>query len=88
MAPRIPDPALPLRPGPGNLSEQAQYPSPLCFNGALDKFDSEDTTPAIGREFINVNIVDDLLNAPNSDELIQDLAITSTMSLLSVLNFL
>lgn len=87
MAPRVPDPALPLRPGPGSLAEQVQYPSPLRFNGALDRFDSEDTTPAIGREFINVNIVDDLLNAPNSDELIQDLAITSTMSPPSMLNF-
>ncbi|KAJ5370683.1 uncharacterized protein N7496_006775 [Penicillium cataractarum] len=87
MAPRVPDPALPLRPGPGSVAEQVQYPSPLRFNGALDKFDSEDTTPAIGREFSNVNIVDDLLNAPNSDELIQDLAITSTMPPPSVLNF-
>ncbi|CEJ58737.1 Putative Taurine dioxygenase family protein [Penicillium brasilianum] len=76
MAPRVPDPALPLRPGAGSLAEQVQYPPPLRFNGALDRFDSEDTTPAIGREFFNVNIVDDLLNAPNSDELIQDLAIT------------
>lgn len=73
MAPRVPDPALPLRPGAGSLAEQVQYPPPLRFNGALDRFDSEDTTPAIGREFFNVNIVDDLLNAPNSDELIQDL---------------
>jgi hypothetical protein len=52
------------------------------LNGALDNFNSEDTTPAIGREFTNVNIVDDLLNAPNSDELIQDLAITSRSFLL------
>jgi hypothetical protein len=77
MAPLVHDPALPLRPGDGSSSEQVQYPAPLRLNGALDKFNSEDTTPAIGREFINVNIVDDLLNAANSDDLIQDLAITS-----------
>lgn len=80
MAPRINDPALPLRAGPGSLTEQVQYPVPLRSNGALEKFDSEDTTPTIGREFFNVNIVDELLNAPNSDELIQDLAITSMIS--------
>jgi hypothetical protein len=81
MAPRVPDPVLPLRPGDGSLSEQVQYPVPLRLSGALDRFNSEDTTPAIGREFINVNIVDDLLNATNSDELIQDLAITSKILL-------
>ena len=80
MAPHIHDAALPLRAGPGSVTKEVQYPVPLRSNGALEKFDSEDTTPAIGREFLNVNIVDDLLNAPNSDELIQDLAITSTVS--------
>ncbi|KAI1452660.1 taurine catabolism dioxygenase [Annulohypoxylon moriforme] len=50
--------------------------SPLTPRGALDKFTYEDTTPSIGREFLNVNIVNDLINASNSDELIRDLAIT------------
>lgn len=52
-------------------------PQPLKLSGALDKFTTEDTTPVIGREFVNVNIVDDLLKAPNSDELLRDVAITS-----------
>lgn len=56
------------------------YPEPLKLSGALDGFTYEDTTPVIGREFFNVNIVDDLLNAPNADELLRDVAITSNSS--------
>ena len=57
---------------------------PLLLSGVLDKFQHEDTTPNLGREFTNVNIVDDLLSAENADELLRDLAITSksTYSLL------
>ncbi|ROV93176.1 hypothetical protein VMCG_08750 [Cytospora schulzeri] len=51
------------------------YPEPLKLSGALDKFEYEDTTPVIGREFLNVNIVEDLMNSNNSDELLRDLAI-------------
>ena len=76
MAP-IPGESLPVRPA-GN--ETTQYPAPLKLSGALDKFEHEETTPVIGREFPTVNIVDDLLNAPNSDDLVRDLAITSTYS--------
>ncbi|KAJ8112602.1 hypothetical protein OPT61_g5063 [Boeremia exigua] len=55
----------------------ATYPSPLQKSGALDeKFQFEEATPVIGREYPTVNIVDDLLNASNADELIRDLAIT------------
>lgn len=49
---------------------------PLKLSGALDKFEQFDVTPVIGREFVNVNLVE-LLRAPNSDELIRDLAVTS-----------
>ncbi|KAH7146754.1 hypothetical protein B0J13DRAFT_584256 [Dactylonectria estremocensis] len=45
------------------------------LHGALDKFESFDVTPVIGREFVNVDLAY-LLRAPNSDELIRDLAIT------------
>ncbi len=55
----------------------SQHQKPLELSGALDKFSYEDTTPEIGREFINVNIVDDLVNAQNADEVLRDLAITS-----------
>jgi alpha-ketoglutarate-dependent taurine dioxygenase len=56
------------------------YPEPLELSGALDHFNHEDTTPIIGREFIDVNIVDDILNAENADERLRDLAITSKQS--------
>ena len=42
------------------------YPRPpLRQSGLLNsKFESEDATPIIGREFPKLNIVDNLLNAP------------------------
>ncbi|KAI0469881.1 taurine dioxygenase family protein [Xylariaceae sp. FL0804] len=52
------------------------YPEPLKPSGALERFSFEETTPAIGREFPTINIVDDLLHAENSDELLRDLAIS------------
>lgn len=55
----------------------AQHREPLDLSGVLDKFSYEDTTPEIGREFLNVNIVDDFMKAENADELLRDLAITS-----------
>lgn len=54
------------------------YPSPQRKTGVLDnKFGFEESTPVIGREYSTLNIVDDILNAPNADDLIRDLAITS-----------
>lgn len=58
-------------------ADQPSFPTPLKQSGALEQFSYEETTPVIGREFLDVNIVDDLLNASNADELIRDLAITS-----------
>jgi hypothetical protein len=50
----------------------------LKKSGALDsKFPYLENTPAIGREYGSTNIVDDLLNAPDADDLLRDLAITS-----------
>ncbi|KAI1770513.1 taurine catabolism dioxygenase [Hypoxylon cercidicola] len=61
---------------PSHQKNGGSYPSPWNLTGALEKFAYEDTTPAIGREFPDVNIVDDLLNASDADEAIRDLAIT------------
>jgi hypothetical protein len=49
---------------------------PLKLSGALDSYESFDVTPVIGREFPTANLAE-WLNAPNSDELLRDLAITS-----------
>jgi len=57
---------------------KSQYPTPLRTTGALDSaFKFDEVTPAVGREYPTANIVDDLLNASNSDDLLRDLAITS-----------
>jgi hypothetical protein len=56
---------------------QAQYPrEPLQLKGVLEQYESFDVTPVIGREFKDVNLKE-WLRAPNSDDLIRDLAITS-----------
>jgi len=52
---------------------------PLELSGALNSYESFDVTPVIGREFPSANLVE-WLDAPNSDELIRDLAITSESS--------
>lgn len=49
---------------------------PLQQSGSLDSYEQFDVTPIIGREFPKANLVE-WLEAPNSDELIRDLAITS-----------
>lgn len=48
----------------------------LKLSGALEQFESFEVTPALGREYVNVDL-SELLRAPNSDELLRDLAITS-----------
>lgn len=58
-------------------SEAKKFPEPLLLTGALEKLKHEELTPVIGREYPDVNLVDDLINATNSDELLRDLAITS-----------
>jgi len=50
---------------------------PLGYRGKLDEFNSFDVTPVIGKEFPDAKLVD-WLRAPNSDELLRDLAVTST----------
>jgi len=53
--------------------------APLKYSGSLDQFKSFDVTSAIGREYPEVQLAD-LINAPNADTLLRDLAITSTLS--------
>ncbi len=49
---------------------------PLQLKGVLNEFKSFDVTPVIGREFPEAKLAE-WLRAPNSNELIKDLAITS-----------
>jgi len=48
---------------------------PLQPTGALVKYNFFEVTPAIGGQYTNLSIRE-LLQAPNSDELIRDFAIT------------
>ncbi|KAF2404726.1 taurine catabolism dioxygenase [Trichodelitschia bisporula] len=61
-------------------AEQTQTPAtqhrePLQLKGLLNQYKSHDLTPVIGREYPTINLKQ-LLRAPNSDDLIRDLAIT------------
>lgn len=60
--------------------QQPAHKEPLKLSGALDQFDSFDVTPVIGKEFPHASLKE-WLEAPNSDDLIRDLAITSKLSL-------
>jgi hypothetical protein len=53
--------------------------APLSSGGSLDQFEQFEVTTVIGTEFARGVQVVDLLNAPNSDELIRDLAILGTL---------
>jgi len=58
-----------------NIEHTKVSRKPLQLSGALDSHESFDVTPVIGREFPHANLVE-WLEAPNSDELLRDLAIT------------
>ena len=62
--------------GQPETSEEFTPKAPLKLKGALDQFKSFDVTPIIGREFEDADLAE-WLRAPNSDELLRDLAITS-----------
>lgn len=78
MAPGILTDDLPVR--SNEVNGKTSYPVPIKPSGALDQFTYEDTTPVIGREFLDANIVNDILNAPNAEERLRDLAYTSELT--------
>ncbi|KAJ6788967.1 hypothetical protein PWT90_04204 [Aphanocladium album] len=54
---------------------KGQVVAPQHVTGALDSLEAVDLSPTLGREYPKANLVE-LLRAPNSDELIRDLAVT------------
>lgn len=77
MAPSadIPIDSHPLKDPNATKSRNAE---PLKKNGVLDaRFGFDDITPTIGREYLTAKIVEDILNSPDADGLLRDLAITS-----------
>lgn len=61
---------------PLESTHHASPSPPLQLKGVLNEFKSFDVTPIIGREFPEAKLAE-WLRAPNSDELIKDLAVTS-----------
>ncbi|GAA5911656.1 hypothetical protein JCM8208_002200 [Rhodotorula glutinis] len=59
----------------GSLSLSGSANAPLEPSGILDQYKPVDLTPVIGRQFDNVQLKG-LLEAPNSDQLLKELAIT------------
>jgi hypothetical protein len=49
---------------------------PLIYSGSLDKYEHFDVTPTIGREYPTLSLKE-LLDSPDSNTLIKDLAIVS-----------
>ncbi|KAJ0163598.1 hypothetical protein CTA2_2737, partial [Colletotrichum tanaceti] len=75
-------PAEKSQPASGLSAQEEELPEvrtdhkePLKKSGVLDQFEHFDVTPIIGREYPTVDLKE-LLRAPNSDDLIRDLAIT------------
>lgn len=63
-----------------NILPHAQHKEPLQLKGLLEEYESFDVTPTIGREYPTINLKQ-ILQAPNSDDLIRELAITSMLIL-------
>jgi hypothetical protein len=66
-----------------SLAVRTSTKKPLKASGALEKLNHFDITPVIGTEFPEANLVE-LLESPNSDELLRDLAIKSKLLQTSV----
>ena len=64
---------------PGKQQAWTRCVEPLVDSGSLQSYAHQDLTPAIGRRFDGLQIVD-LLRAPDGDRLIRDLAVTGTPS--------
>ena len=68
---------LRLRGGEEAIPGKNLLSGPLKYTGSLDGFPHFEVTPSIGREFGKELQLTELLNAPNSDDLIRDLGVLS-----------
>jgi hypothetical protein len=66
-----PQTAIPIHPGKAAAAKPW-----VKSTGILNQYEHIDLTPVIGREYPHVNLVS-LLQAPNSEELLRELALTS-----------
>ena len=78
MAPSATVPVDSHPPPKNGNATKSRNTEPLKKSGVLDAaFEFDDISPIIGREYLTAQIVEDILNAPNADDLLRDLAITS-----------
>jgi len=61
---------------PVPVTKSVQAREPLKYSGSLDSYKAIDLTPVIGTEYAGIDLAE-VLKAPNSDELIRDIAIKS-----------
>lgn len=59
----------------GQATAHTRLTKPLIYTGSLDNYQHQDCTPAIGREFRDLQ-VRDILNMPDREAFIKDLAVT------------
>lgn len=62
----------------GHEKARTRATKPYTYSGSLDSFKHNDSTPIIGREIIGLQIRD-ILQSPESDAKIRDLAITGIL---------
>jgi hypothetical protein len=66
----------------GNEKARPQGTKPLVYSGSLDSYEQFDSTPTVGREIPTLQIKK-ILNSPDADTLIRDLAITGMCCIFS-----
>lgn len=67
------EPALPSK----HAASAQDSRKPVQSTHALGQLSYEDLTPAIGRAYDNVNIIDDIMKAENADDRLRELALVS-----------
>lgn len=64
----------------GNEESQPRNSRPLEYSGSLDSYSHSDLTPVIGTEYKGLQVAD-ILKLEQCDQLVKDLAVTSTLHL-------
>lgn len=62
----------------GHEQSQTRNSQPLEYSGSLDSYSHNDLTPVIGTEYKGLQVAD-ILKSEQCDQLIKDLAVTSTL---------
>jgi hypothetical protein len=63
----------------GHPDARPRISRPLEYSGSLGRYQHQDLTPVIGREYEGLQVAE-ILQSPDRDQLIQDLAATSRLN--------